>query len=280
MIGAIAGDIIGAPYEGRPIKTKKFSLFSSKSEFTDDTVLTVAVADVLLNGGDYAQTLRRYSRRYPKAGYGRNFIKWFEADDAGPNNSYGNGAAMRVAPIGWFCDSIDSVMEEAKKSAVATHNHPQAIKGAQAIAVAVFLARQKKSRKGICTHIEKQFCYNLSRKLNNIRPKYRYDVSCQGSVPESIIAFLESSSFDDAVRNAVSLGGDSDTQAAMAGCIAEAFYGGVPEAIKKQVFIRLDKNLGDVTKTFAQQYCENSSGLLAGVGSAWSGIKMKLRHLQ
>ena len=254
MIGAIAGDMIGSPYEGRPIKTKKFPLFSNRSVFTDDTVLTVAVADVLLNGGSYAKTLRMYGRNYPDAGYGRRFIQWFQSDDAGPYNSLGNGGAMRVSPIGWCFKSLDMVIEEARKSADVTHNHPQGTRGAQAVAAAIFLARQNKSRQKIRTTIGHRFRYDLNRSLNVIRSNYRYDVTSSGSVPEAIIAFLESKSFEDAVRNAVSLGGDSDTQAAIAGAIAEAYYGGVPKAITKQVFDRLDTDLRRITQTFSKQY--------------------------
>ncbi|MBF0420989.1 MAG: ADP-ribosylglycohydrolase family protein [Magnetococcales bacterium] len=254
MIGAIAGDMIGSPYEGRPIKSRTFPLFAENSFFTDDTVLTVAVADALLHNESYDSVFRRYGRKYPNAGYGRSFIQWFQSDDAGPYNSLGNGAAMRVAPIGWFCDSLEAVMQEARKSAEVTHNHPQGIKGAQAVAAAVFLARKNENFQVIRPTLVNQFGYDLGRCLKDIRPKYRHDVTCQGSVPEAIIAFLESTNFEDAVRNAVSLGGDSDTQAAIAGAIAEAYYGGVPSDIKKQVFTRIDKNLQQVVNTFAKQH--------------------------
>ncbi|MBF0357094.1 MAG: ADP-ribosylglycohydrolase family protein [Magnetococcales bacterium] len=259
MLGLIAGDIVGSPYEGRPIKSKKFPLFSSNSTFTDDTVLAIAVADALLNGGSYAQTLRSYGRTYPKAGYGQRFIRWLKSDDAGPYNSFGNGSAMRVGPVGWFCNSLEEVMEEAKKSAEVTHNHPEGIKGAQAVAVAVFLAREGKSRKKIRTNIEQLFDYNLSSSLKSIRRNYRFDVTCRGSVPEAIIAFLESSSFEDALRNAVSLGGDSDTQAAIAGVIAEAYYGKLPANIKKELFNRLDADLEKVVREFQQKHVKKSN---------------------
>lgn len=254
MIGAIAGDMIGSPYEGRPIKTKDFPLFSDRAVFTDDTVLTVAVADALLHHAPYSQTLRNYGRRYPDAGYGRRFKEWFQSDTAGPYQALSNGSAMRVAPVGWACDSLDAVMQEAANSARVTHDHPQGIRGAQAVAVAIFLARKQESRQGIRAALERSFQYDLGRSLDSIRPRYQYDVTCQGSVPEALIAFLESDSFEDAVRNAVSLGGDSDTQAAMAGAIAEAYYGGVPVEIQNQVFARLDVELAQVVKAFTNRY--------------------------
>ena len=229
MIGAIAGDIIGSVYENKPIKTTDFPLFSDGSMFTDDTVLTVAVADALLNDRDYAKFLRIWGRRYPNAGYGKSFITWIAIDGHPPYGSWGNGAAMRVSPIGWVCNSFDEVLAEAECSAVVSHNHPEAIKGAQAVALAVYLARTGSTKTEIKQEITKRFSYDLDRTVDAIRPTYTFDVSTQGSVPESIICFLESVSYEDAVRNAVSLGGDSDTMACIAGSIAETFYGSVPE---------------------------------------------------
>ena len=236
MIGAIAGDIIGSVYENKPIKTTDFPLFSDGSMFTDDTVLTVAVADALLNDRDYAKFLRIWGRRYPNAGYGKSFITWIAIDGHPPYGSWGNGAAMRVSPIGWVCNSFDEVLAEAECSAVVSHNHPEAIKGAQAVALAVYLARTGSTKKEIKTEITARFGYDLERTLDAIRPTYTFDVSCQGSVPESIICFLESVSYEDAVRTAVSLGGDSDTMACIAEGIAEAFYVTVPEQIASQVY--------------------------------------------
>ena len=235
MIGAIAGDIIGSDYERKPIKTKDFPLFSDGSTFTDDTVLTIAIAHALQNDRDYAKSLRMFGRKYPNAGYGKSFITWIAVDGHPPYGSWGNGAAMRVSPIGWACSSVDEVLLEAERSAVVSHNHPEGIKGAQAVALAVYLARIGSTKTKIKTEITDRFGYDLERTLDAIRPTYAFDVSCQGSVPESIICFLESVSYEDAVRNAVSLGGDSDTMACITGAISEAFYGSVPEQIASQV---------------------------------------------
>jgi len=231
MLGAVAGDIIGSVYEARPIKTTRFPLFNSHARFTDDTVLTIAVADSLLHNTDYATSLRTYGRLYPRAGYGTGFLEWLFTEDAAPYNSWGNGSAMRVSPIGFAFNTIESVLAEAKKSAEVTHNHAEGINGAQATAAAVFLARKGKTKQEITAFIAERFSYDLYRSLEQIRPCYRFDVSCRGSVPEAIIAFLESRGYEDAVRNAVSLGGDSDTMACIAGGIAQAFYGAVPDEI-------------------------------------------------
>ena len=223
MLGAIAGDVIGSVYEAHPIKYTDFPLFGRSSHFTDDTVLTVAAAYSILEKVDYATAFKTFGRRYPGAGYGSSFYQWIFSPDGRPYNSWGNGSAMRVSPVGFAFESIDAVLEEAERSASVTHNHPEGIKGAQATALAVFLARKGENTDFIKSKIEKRFNYNLNRTLEDIRPEYRFDVSSQGSVPESIIAFLESNNFEDAVRKAVSLGGDSDTMACIAGGIAHAF---------------------------------------------------------
>ena len=217
MIGAIAGDIIGSVYEAHPIKTMAFDLFSDSSRFTDDTVLTVAVADAILNNEDYGKTLRNYGRLYPNAGYGMLFYNWLFSDHGEPYNSWGNGSAMRVSPVGFAFESIDDVLAEAAKTAAVTHNHPHGIAGAQAIALSVFMARKGLEKQDIKKEITHRFGYDLDRTVAEIRPAYRFDVTCMGSVPEAIIAFLESADFEDAIRLAVSLGGDSDTLACMAG---------------------------------------------------------------
>lgn len=235
MIGSIAGDIIGSVYESRNIKTKEFELFSSRCRFTDDTVLTVAVADCILYGKEFAAAFREYGRRYPDAGYGGLFFEWLFSRDPEPYNSFGNGAAMRVSPIGFALPSLEAVMDEAKRSAEVTHNHPQGIKGAQATASAVFLGRQGEGKERIRSFIEDQFGYDLHRTLDEIRPSYRFDVTCQGSVPEAIIAFLESLDYEDAVRNAISIGGDSDTIACITGGIAQAYYKLIPRFIVEKV---------------------------------------------
>jgi len=254
MIGAIAGDIVGSVYEGRPIKRKAFPLFSPESHFTDDTVLTVAVADALLYGHAYRVALKAYYRRYPGRGFGGTFALWAASDVTEPYGSFGNGAAMRVSPVAWARDSLEAVLAEARASAVVTHDHPKGVKGAQATAAAVFLARSGAEKGAIRDYLEGQFGYDLHRRLDDIRPAYDFDVSCQGSVPEAIIAFLESSGFEDAVRNAVSLGGDSDTQACIAGGIAEAFYRGVPDDVRRAVAEELDPYLAGLVQGFCERF--------------------------
>lgn len=250
MLGAIAGDLIGSVYEGSPVKTTSFELFPPGARFTDDTVLTVATAEALLGDGDYAGAYRRYGRGYPDAGYGGRFYRWLLSEDAGPYNSWGNGAAMRVSPVGFALDTIEGVLAEAARSATVTHNHPEGVKGAQATALAVFLARTGADKESIRSEIAGRFGYELSRALAAIRPTYRFDVSCQGSVPESLIAFLESADYESAVRNAISLGGDADTMGCIAGGIAEAFYGAVPARIAREVRSRLPDRFLDVLARF------------------------------
>jgi ADP-ribosylglycohydrolase len=256
MIGAIAGDIIGSVHEGSGTKTRNFLLFDEDCRFTDDTVLTVAVAAQLLHGGDYVDLFHDYFHTWPRAGYGMNFILWAGPRNREPYNSWGNGSAMRVSPVGFAGDSLEEVMAMARNSAEVTHNHPEGIRGAQATAVAVYLARLGRDKSDIKAHIETEFGYPLSDKLDDIRDVYDFDVSCQGSVPQSIIAFLESNDYEDAIRNAISLGGDADTMACIAGGIAEAFYGGVPEYIRQPAFERLDAALQSVVTEFIEKYVE------------------------
>lgn len=250
MIGAIAGDMIGSVYEHYPIKRVDFPLFSSLSRFTDDTVMTLAVARALLEGRDYGAEMKVLGRKYPNAGYGRNFYRWLFEDEIKPYHSWGNGAAMRVSPIGYFFDSEEEVLREARATAQVSHDHPEGIKGAQSVALAITLARGGANKVAIRNRIQAEFGYNLNRSYAEIRPDYRFDVSCQGSVPEAIIAFLDSSDYTSAVRLAVSLGGDADTQACIAGGIAEAFYGGVPEKIQQEVKTRLPADLLDILEAF------------------------------
>lgn len=258
MIGAIAGDMIGSPYERVPMKTKKFHLLVSS--YTDDTVLTVAVAHAILTGDDMAETIKAFSNRHPYAGYGGGFRRWMRAWETRPYNSFGNGSAMRVSPVGFAFHTEDEVLEWAKRSAEVTHNHPEGIKGAQATALAVFLARTGASKETIREAITECFGYNLDRTVDQIRPGYSFDVSCQGSVPESIIAFLDSTSWEDAVKNAVSLGGDADTMACIAGGIAQAFYKKIPESIAADVHRKLPKDLRDVLDRFNEKFKIGSSG--------------------
>ena len=250
MLGAIAGDVIGSIYERQRTKAKDFPLFSPGSRFTDDSVLTCAVADRLLHGGDYVRAFHEWFHAYPNAGYGGTFIRWAMVRQDQPYGSWGNGSAMRVSPVGWLTTSLDEAVAEAKASAEVTHDHPEGIRGAQAVAACIHLARTGHDKQAIRDHVEREFAYRLDERLDDIRPVYRFDVSCQGSVPQSIIAFLESEDWEDAVRNAVSLGGDADTMAAIAGSIAEAFYGGVPDAIAAEVMQRLDDPLKRIVHVF------------------------------
>ncbi|MBN2327724.1 MAG: ADP-ribosylglycohydrolase family protein [Candidatus Omnitrophica bacterium] len=254
MIGAIAGDVIGSVYEWNNIKTTEFDLFREDCFFTDDTVLTVAIANSILSGEDYASSIKRIGRRYPNADYGGHFRGWLHSDDAAPYNSWGNGSAMRVSPVGFAFDALDTVLEEAKKSAEVTHNHPEGIKGAQATAGAIFLARTGQPKEFIKEYIETQFDYDLSTPIDDIRPAYQFDVSCQGSVPPAIRAFLESDDFENAVRLAISIGGDSDTIACITGGVAQAFYGGPPAAIVKETKSRLTPDLLEVVEKFENQF--------------------------
>lgn len=254
MLGAIAGDIIGSRFEHAPIKTTDFELFTPESGFTDDTVLTVALADSIYNETDLKETLLQYFRRYPSAGYGQGFIQWAQSDSPEPYNSWGNGAAMRVSPVGFAFDTLEEVLDRAAASAAVTHNHPEGIKGAQATATAVFLARTGHSKDAIQSAIESRFGYSLDEPLDRIRPRYRFDASCQGTVPPALRAFLESEDYEDAVRKAVSLGGDSDTLACITGGIAHAFYKTIPSGIVDKVFELLDSPLRRVTTLFCNRF--------------------------
>jgi len=254
VIGAIAGDIIGSVYEFNQIKIKDFPLFQPGCSFTDDTVLTIAVADAILRGRPYLVSIRELGRRYPRAGYGGLFLDWLFSGHPEPYNSWGNGSAMRVSPVGFAFDNRDEVLREARISAEITHNHPEGIKGAQATALAVFLARTGSTKEEIRSEINLRFGYNLEQSVDDIRPEYSFDVSCQGSVPHAIISFLDSASYEDAIRNAVSLGGDSDTLACITGGIAEAFYGGVPDDIEAKAKGYLDPELLEIVDAFYQRY--------------------------
>ena len=254
MIGAIAGDIIGSAYEWHSTKSPDFELLTPQSRFTDDTVLTIAVADCILHGKDYAITFKEYGRRYPHAGYGGMFLEWLSNDSLAPYNSFGNGSAMRVSPVGFAFSSLDDVLREAEKSAAVTHNHPEGIKGAQAIAGSIFLAKLGESKDKIREYVEASFAYDLHQTLDEIRPPYQFDETCQGSVPQAIIAFLESSDYEDAVRKAVSLGGDSDTLACMAGGLAQAYYKHVPDYIEEMVRELLDDDLLAIVDEFNERY--------------------------
>jgi ADP-ribosylglycohydrolase len=254
MIGAIAGDIVGSIYEGGLQQPKDFPLFMPASTFTDDTVLTVAVARAIQERVDYAAALRTWGRRYPKAGYGGWFRHWLFDDAAGPYQSFGNGSAMRVAAVGWAFETLDDVLREAARSAEVTHDHPEGIKGAQAVAAAVWCARCGQSKGRIASMLTERFDYDCSMSLATLQRHGGFDVTCQGTVPAAAVAFLVSTDFEDALRNAVSIGGDTDTTACIAGAMAEAHYGGVPGAIQAEVFRRLDDALGSAVVDFAREY--------------------------
>ena len=276
MLGAIVGDIVGSVYEWHNIKTKDFPLFRQDSRFTDDTVMTCAVADAVMKGGkreDFIDSMKRYGRMYPHAGYGGRFHAWLFSEDREPYGSYGNGSAMRVSPCAWvmdcgFCARTGlwpvNGRAMAQRSAEVTHNHPEGIRGALATADAIFLCRfyfggycveydapirrdPAECKRRVKAHIERQFGYDLSRTLDDIRPGYTFSATCQDTVPQAIIAFLESTDFEDAIRNAISIGGDSDTLAAMTGSIAEAAYG-IPARIREEACSRLDEPLRDVLR--------------------------------
>jgi len=252
MIGAIAGDMIGSPYERYPIKSKDFG--GLVSSFTDDTVLTVAVADSILSGNNCADMIKKYAQKYHSLPYGGAFRKWFNSWDNKPYYSFGNGSAMRVSPVGFAYKTIEDVLFHAKRSAEVTHNHHEGIKGAQATALAIFMARQGTEKEDIRREIASRFEYDLSRTVEEIRPGYSFDVSCQGSVPESIISFLDSHSFMDAIKNAISLGGDADTMACIAGGIAQAWYKEIPEDTVTAVREKLTPDLRTVVDKFNVKY--------------------------
>ena len=262
MYGAILGDIIGSPFEfDRGDKTKNFDLFSKGCDFTDDSVMTIAVGEALLAVGPEATVkeieeavvtnMQDWGKRYPYAGYGGRFRYWLRERNPKPYGSYGNGSAMRVSAAGWLYDSMERTREVARATANVTHNHPEGIKGAEATAGAIYMARSGSSKEEIKEYIEREFHYNLDRTLDEIRPGYHMDETCQRTVPEAIIAFLESKDFEDAIRNAVSLGGDTDTLGAITGSIAEAFYG-IPAVLLAECRNRIAEGLmTDVLDEFA-----------------------------
>lgn len=267
MIGAIAGDIIGSIYEWNNIKRKDFPLFSRHCVFTDDTILTIALADTILNGTPYVENLRKYYRAYPEGGYGGSFHRWAQSNISEPYNSWGNGAAMRISPVGYAYNDLNTVLRKAAEFTEITHNHPEGIKGGQATASAIFLARSGNTKAEIKEYIERAFQYDLGGSINEIRPSYRFDESSQGTVPQAILAFLESSDYEDAIRNAISLGGDSDTLACITGGIAQSFYGGVPAEIQQKVYEILDEPLRHTTKAFMAKYCVKGDRTSRGIGA-------------
>ena len=270
MLGAILGDIVGSPYEfdHNNYKHKDFPLLSKKSHFTDDTVMTVAVARGLIAGKGIPERtfeetkseMRIWGETYPHAGYGGMFRRWLHAENPNPYGSFGNGSAMRVSAAGWLFDTLDKTLEMAKVTAEVTHNHPEGIKGAQATAAAIFLARTGHDKAEIKAYVEREFGYDLSRTCDEIRPTYHHVESCQETVPQALTAFLESRDFEDALRTAVSLGGDSDTLAAITGSIAETFYG-VPEELRQECRKRLPPELAEILRRWESAlYNEKNCG--------------------
>lgn len=254
MFGAIVGDVAGSHYEHFPTKSLDIEFFREHSCATDDSILTIAVADWILNGRQLYEYFHEYVARYPNAGYGGTFINWARCYETEPYNSWGNGSAMRVAPTAYATDSLESVLDLAEQSAAVTHNHPDGIAGARATAGCIFLARTGCSKQEIREFVTSNFKYDLSRELDEIRHTYSFDVSCVGSVPESIIAFMESDSFESAIRLAISLGGDSDTMACIAGAIAEPFYGGVPKSLWEATKTHLDGKLLGIVDSFCSKF--------------------------
>ena len=267
MIGIIAGDLLGSVYEypfykGTWKKEKPyqdFELFQPKSRFTDDTTMSLAIAEALLQEKSYESCLHQYGNEYWGVGYGGNFKKWLKTsvDEIAPYDSFGNGSAMRVGAVAWAFDSEEKVLEEAKKTALPTHNHLEGIKGAEATALATYMARKGQSKELIKTRIQEKFGYDLERKTSDIRPNYNFDVTCQGSVPESILCFLEANSVEDTIRLAISLGGDTDTMAAIGGGIALAYYQELPKTIYENVEQYHDDHLWNVLNTFEKKYQVN-----------------------
>ena len=255
MLGAIAGDIIGSVYEFSPIKKTDFPLLSPESVFTDDTVLTVAVAESLLTGKSYTAALKHWGRRFPQAGYGQNFYQWLMSRCSVAYGSWGNGSAMRVSPIGWAFDSLDMTLKEAASSAAPTHNHPEGIKGAQAVAGTLWMARHKHTNDEIIKWLEESIGYRLPGSTAEIRSDYSFDVSCQGSVPQAIQCFLEASSTEEAIRLAVSLGGDADTQACIAGALGEARWG-LDQTLEQEVLKRLPENMQETIGQFRTRFAD------------------------
>jgi len=261
MFGAVLGDIVGSPYEfdWNNIKTKDFPLFSKYSHFTDDTVMTLAIAAAIMEVGTeaddetlkaaFVRWMRQLGRDYPDAGYGGNFGWWLGSAAPRPYGSYGNGSAMRVSSVAWLYNTLEDVRRVARLSAEVTHNHPEGIKGAESVAAAIWLARTGCNKEEIRNYIEAEFGYDLHRTCDEIRPAYCHVESCQESVPQAIIAFLEGDGFEDVLRTAVSLGGDSDTIAAIAGSIAEGYYG-VDENWKKTAISRLPDDLAAILCRF------------------------------
>jgi ADP-ribosylglycohydrolase len=260
MLGAIIGDVCGSIYEFNNRKTDHPGEIELKNErcfFTDDTVLTCAVAEAVLGDGDYKKAIYKWANDYPFCGYGGRFRSWFTSKNPRPYNSWGNGSAMRTSPIGWAFDSIEETLNQAKLAAEVTHNHPKGIKGAQAVAAAIFLARTGKTKDEIAQYIETAFNYNVHKGLRTVRPGYQFNESCQGTVPEAVIAFMESGDFESAIQNAISLGGDSDTLACITGGIAEAYYNNIPDDFMPFLAGRIPLRIGRIIVEFYKKFIKS-----------------------
>lgn len=263
MYGAILGDMIGAPYEfDRGNKTKDFEMFNDRVSFTDDSVMTIAVADALMRISSDAddddvktaviQSMQKWGKRYPWAGYGQRFFIWLSKKNPQPYGSWGNGSAMRVSSVGWLYNSLEETRRYARLTAEVTHNHPEGIKGAEAVASAIFMARNGASKDEIKKYIIQEFDYDLSRTCDEIRPEYYHIESCQETVPEALTAFMEGADFEDVIRTAVSLGGDCDTLTCIAASIGEAFYG-LPDNMKDECRKRLPKDMLRILDRFDER---------------------------
>jgi ADP-ribosyl-[dinitrogen reductase] hydrolase len=258
MLGAIIGDVIGSTREWANVKSTDFNLYEPNSQVTDDSVMSIAVANWILRGDDLVENMLYFGRKYPDAGYGGTFKTWLKSDNPQPYDSWGNGSAMRVSPVGWAFETLEETLKVAEQTAIVSHNHYEGIKGAKAVAGAIFLARTGASKAIIKDWVEENcFGYNLSRTCDEIRPYYKFDVSCLGSVPEAIISFLESTDFESAIRLAISLGGDSDTIACIAGSIAEAFYQKIPIDMKTYALLKLPEDMTSVLKEFHNRFSIN-----------------------
>jgi ADP-ribosylglycohydrolase len=254
IIGSIIGDIVGSIYEWRNTKDYNFDIFPSEGTFTDDSVLTVAIADSILHQKDFEESLWSYGRKYPDRGYGGWFQSWLGQNNPQPYNSFGNGSGMRVSPVGFAYPDVPAILQKARETAEVTHNHPEGIKGAQAVAAAVFLAKKAYSKTEIKNYIVKTFAYDLNFSIDEIRPEYTFDVTCQGSVPQAIVAFLESTNYEDAIRKAISLGGDSDTIACMTGGMAAAFHKHIPKEFLDYAEERLPEEFIEIINKFEERF--------------------------
>lgn len=255
MLGAIIGDIVGSRFEFKSFKSTDFELFSSECDYTDDSICTTAIADAILNKKPYQESLLEWCRKYPNptGAYGNRFSAWIHSENPQPYGSYGNGSAMRVSATGWLFDNETEVLKQAELSALPTHNHPEGILGAQSVALAIFLSRKGAGKEEIRRKIEEKSGYNLSMTCDEIRPAYQFSETCRETVPQAIIAFLDSENFEHAIRLAISLGGDADTLTAITGSIAEAYYRHIPENFKKKALEFLPNDIKSIVEQFYQK---------------------------